>query len=72
MLNRIGNWYTVKVKNNTYNVLIQKNTNSVVCDPSSIIVLDEQLKLIDGMDSELYQTIEDLMYKVNFKYDMIN
>lgn len=72
---RTGNWYSIKVDNTKYNVIIQKGRNSYNCEPSSIIVFDENLVLIEPHKSKrrnLYDEIEEVMNKVDFKYDIID
>jgi hypothetical protein len=67
---RIGNWYLVNVKGVDYNVIIQKEMNSVVCEPSSIIVFDDNFKEVDTPS-----VIDDIMIlfeKVDWKYDMVD
>jgi len=67
---RIGNWYSVNVKGTDYNVLIQKDHNKVTCEPSSIIVFDENFKEVDTPS-----VIDDMMTifeKVDYKYDMVD
>ena len=67
---RIGNWYSLELEGNFYNVLIQREPDSIYCTPDSIIVFDRDFKLI--MNEDLYENIEELMKKVDWKYDMID
>ena len=77
-LKRVGNWYKVSINEVSYNVLIQKEPNSIVCEPSSIIVFDDEFNIIDGTPTflgggfSIYQHIEVLMGKVDWKYDMVD
>jgi hypothetical protein len=67
---RIGNWYSVVVGDTTYNVLIQKEPKSVVCEVSSIIVFDEDFNVI--LKPSLLNDIEKIMGKMDWKYDMLD
>ena len=71
---RVGNWYNIKIGNTKYNVIIQKSSNSYDCEPSSIIVFDEDNKYISPIRDrkKIYDKIESLMNKVDFKYDVID
>ena len=69
-LQRIGNWYSVTINDINYNVLIQKNVNKVTCEPSSIIVLDEDFKEIET--PSVYDDMMSIFEKVDYKYDMID
>lgn len=75
---RVGNWYKVSINGVGYNVLIQKEPNSIVCDLSSIIVFDEELNFIDstptflGGGFTIFQHIENVMEKMDWKYDMVD
>ena len=70
---RIGNWYLVNVKGVDYNVVIQKETNSVVCEPSSIIILDENLEPINtDAYHGTYAEILNIFENVDWKYDMLD
>ena len=68
-LKRIGNWYRVSIDEVSYNVLIQREPNSIVCEPSSVIVLDDELNV---MDSSIHNQVQEIMEKVDWKYDMID
>ena len=68
--NRTGNWYTIEVDDKFYNVLVVKETDSIYCEPESVLVLDEMCNRIN--DSELSDKIEEIMKKVDWKYDMID
>jgi hypothetical protein len=59
MITRIGNWYSVELNDNVYNVLVQKETNKVTCDPSSILVFDEIMNKVN--ESEVWDVIQGLM-----------
>ncbi len=65
-LERIGNWYIV----DEYNVLIQKEDDSFYCDPSSILVFDDEFNKVN--DPKVYEKIEDIMDKMDWKYDMVD
>jgi hypothetical protein len=67
---RIGNWYSVGFENETYNVLIQKEDKKILCDPSSILVFNEDFDKVD--DPEIYEGIEKIMERVDWKYDMVD
>jgi hypothetical protein len=67
---RIGNWYSVVVGDTTYNVLIQKEPKSVICEVSSIIVFDEDFNVI--LKPSLLNDIEKIMGKMDWKYDMLD
>ena len=71
---RVGNWYYVKVGNTKYNVIIQKSSNSYDCEPSSVIIFDEEHKLIEPHKDKknIYDKIESMMNKVDFKYDVVD
>jgi hypothetical protein len=69
-LQRIGNWYSVTINDTNYNVLIQKDDNKVTCEPSSIIVFDEDFKEVDK--PSVYDDMISIFEKVDFKYDMID
>lgn len=71
-LERVGNWYNVKIDDVIYEVLVQKeDDHTVLCDPSSIIVFErETFKLIN--DGELYDKIQSVMEDVDWKYDLLN
>lgn len=71
---RVGNWYTLEIDNTKYNVIIQKDSNSFNCDSSSIIVFNEELKLVSPNPDrkKIYDKIESIMEKVDFKYDEID
>lgn len=67
---RIGNWYSVVVNGIDYNVIIQKDHNKITCEPSSIIVFDDNFKEVDTPS-----VIDDIMIlfeKVDWKYDMVD
>ena len=71
---RVGNWYSIEVGNTKYNVIIQKESNSFTCEPSSVIIFDEKLKLVSPNPDRknIYDKIESIMNKVDFKYDLID
>ncbi len=69
MVKRIGNWYSVELNNVIYNVFIQKDLNTIKCDPTSIIVFDENLNKVD--DFTKWNEIERIMEEMDWKYDMI-
>lgn len=67
---RLGNWYDVEFNNVIYNVLIQKEENSIYCEPSSVLVFDEDFNKVS--DEKVYNGIEEIMRKVDWKYDMVD
>ncbi len=67
--NRLGNWYDVEFNNVVYNVLIQKEENSIYCEPSSVLVFDEDFNKV--IDEKVYEGIEEIMGRVDWKYDMV-
>ena len=67
---RIGNWYSVVVGDTTYNVLIQKEPKSVICDVSSVIVFDEDFTLVEN--GTILMDIEKVMSNMDWKYDMLD
>ena len=72
ILERVGNWYNVKVDGTIYEVLVQKeDDHTILCDPSSIIVFDETFKRI-RRSKELYDKIQEIMEKVDWEYDTID
>ena len=72
--NRTGNWYTIKLDDTNYNVLIQKEPNSIFCEPSSVIIFDENLQWVEPHKNKknIYDIVEDMMNKVDWKYDMVD
>jgi hypothetical protein len=71
---RVGNWYIIEMDNTKYNVIIQKEPNSIICEPSSVIIFDENLKLIEPHKDKknIYDIVEDIMNQVDWKYDMVD
>jgi hypothetical protein len=67
---RIGNWYSVVVNGIDYNVIIQKDHNKVTCEPSSIIVFDEDFKEVNT--PSVIDDIITLFKRVDWKYDMLD
>jgi len=67
---RIGNWYSVVVNGDNYNVVVQKEKNSVLCEPSSIIVFDEDFKEVDT--PSVIDDMITLFERVDWKYDMVD
>ena len=65
-MKRVGNWYSV----GEYNVLIQKEENSIYCEPNSILVFDEEFNQVNT--PEVYERIEGVMKKVDWKYDVVD
>ena len=65
-LKRIGTFYSV----GKYNVVVMKETDTYFCDPSSILVFDEMFNRVE--DSKVYDKIEKIMGKVDWKYDMVD
>jgi hypothetical protein len=65
-LKRIGNWYIV----GDYNVVVVKEMDTYFCDPNSILVFDEMFNRVE--DSEVYEKIEEIMKKMDWKYDMVD
>ncbi len=68
--NRLGNWYDVEFNNVIYNVLIQKEENSIYCEPSSVLVFDEDFNKV--IDEKVYNGIEEIMNRVDWKYDVVD
>jgi len=68
--NRLGNWYDVEFNNVIYNVLIQKEEDSFYCEPSSVLVFDEDFNKV--IDEKVYNGIEEIMNRVDWKYDMVD
>ena len=68
--NRLGNWYDVEFNNVIYNVLIQKEENSIYCEPSSVLVFDEDFNKV--IDDVVYNGIEEIMNRVDWKYDVVD
>jgi len=68
-LKRIGNWYGIEIRNQVYNVLIQKDVNKVTCDPSSILVFDETFNKVE--DYSVWNEIQELMEKIDWKSDIL-
>ena len=65
---------TLEILLSEHNVIIQKSSNSYDCEPSSIIVFDEDNKYISPYPDrkKIYDKIESIMDKVDFKYDVID
>lgn len=71
IVERVGNWYNVKVDGVIYEVLIQKeDDHTILCDPSSIIVF-ESTTFKPTTDSNVMDKIQELMEKVDWEYDTI-
>ena len=68
--NRLGNWYDVEFNNVIYNVLVLKEDNSIYCDPSSVLVFDEDFNKV--IDEKVYNGIEEIMNRVDWKYDVVD
>ena len=67
---RIGNWYSVTINDTEYNVVIQREKNSIICEPSSIIVFDEDFKEVNT--PSVIDDIITLFERVDWKYDMLD
>ena len=65
-LKRVGNWYNV----GEYNVVVVKETDTYFCDPNSILVFDEMFNRVE--DPNVYEKIEKILGKVDWKYDMVD
>ncbi len=67
---RMGNWYDV----DGYNVVIVKEKDSFECEPDSILVFDGMFNSIEDekLREDLYNKIEKLFEKMDWKYDMID
>lgn len=68
---RMGNWYKV----GKYNVVIQKDSDTPNCEPSSILVFNEDfsMNVIHHWQGEkVYDKIEKLMEKMDWKYDEVD
>jgi len=68
--NRLGNWYDVEFNNVIYNVLVLKEDNSIYCEPSSVLVFDEDFNKV--IDDVVYNGIEEIMNRVDWKYDVVD
>ena len=68
--NRLGNWYDDEFNNVIYNVLVLKEDNSIYCDPSSVLVFDEDFNKV--IDDVVYNGIEEIMNRVDWKYDVVD
>jgi len=69
MVKRVGNWYGIEMNNLVYNVLIQKDPKSVICEPSSILVFDETFNKVE--DYSIWNDIERIMNEMDWKNDMV-
>ena len=67
---RIGNWYSVVVNGVEYNVVIQKDHNKITCEPSSMIVFDEDFKEVST--PSVIDDMITLFERVDWEYDMID
>ncbi len=67
---RMGNWYDV----DGYNVVIVKEKDGFYCEPDSILVFDGMFNSIEDekLREDLYNKIEKLFEKMDWKYDMID
>jgi len=70
MITRIGNWYSVELNDNVYNVLVQKEENKVTCDSSSILVFNEVMDKVN--ESDVWDVIQELMERMDWKYDVLD
>ena len=70
MITRIGNWYSVELNDNVYNVLVQKEENKVTCDLSSILVFNEVMDKVN--ESDVWDVIQELMERMDWKYDVLD
>lgn len=69
IVERVGNWYNVKVDGVIYEVLIQKeDDHTILCDPSSIIVF-ESTTFKPTTDPNVMDKIQELMEKMDWEYD---
>ena len=68
--NRLGNWYDVEFNNVIYNVLVLKEDNSIYCDPSSVLVFDEDFNKV--IDDVVYNCIEEIINRLDWKYDVVD
>jgi hypothetical protein len=69
MVKRVGNWYEVELNNVFYNVVIQKDPRTIICEPSSILVFDEGFNKVE--DYSIWDDIERIMDEMDWKYDMV-
>lgn len=71
IVERVGNWYNVKVDGVIYEVLIQKeDDHTILCDPSSIIVFEKDT-FKPTTDPNVMDKIQELMEKLDWEYDTI-
>lgn len=71
IVERVGNWYNVKVDGVIYEVLIQKeDDHTILCDPSSIIIFEKET--FKGVtDPKVWDKVQELMERVDWEYDTI-
>lgn len=71
IVERVGNWYNVKVDGVIYEVLVQKeDDHTILCDPSSIIVF-ESTTFKPTTDPNVMDKIQELMERMDWEYDTI-
>ncbi len=69
MVKRLGNWYMVEVGERWYNVMVQKDVNKVTCDPSTVLVFDENFLRVN--DYTVWDDMEEIMEKMDWKSDIL-
>jgi hypothetical protein len=69
MVKRNGNWYSVELRGMEYNVLIQKDKGRVTCEPSSILVFDDNFNKVE--DYSVWNEIEEMMEVMDWKSDIL-
>lgn len=72
ILERVGNWYNVKVDDTIYEVLVQKeDDHTILCDPSSVLVFErDTFKPIT--DGTICDKVQQILEKVDWEYDTID
>jgi hypothetical protein len=72
IVERVGNWYNVKVDNVIYEVLVQKeDDHTILCDPSSVIVFEKDtFKPIT--DSSICDKVQEMFENIDWEYDFVS
>jgi len=72
-IERVGNWYQVEIDGELYNVVIQKDKNSIECHPDSIIIFDASMfGIVDLSNTSIWEKVQGMMEKMDWKYDMVD
>jgi hypothetical protein len=69
MTKRVGNWYTIELQGEEFNVLVQKDKDMVTCDPSSILVFDDNFNKVE--DYYLWDIIQSILEGMDWKSDIV-